>query len=217
MPGDWPSPSLYGLTPQLLNYSALTAPPGYTSAAVAGAAASAAAAAALSGTRLRAAVAVNFAPPSLGADNLLRFASPNAPGYLAWAAAPPGTAVRVAASDLEGQLPWLLSFAASYAGANASVEFYAVSLPSALVNASDSTFKLLWCLEVLGLDVALYGATLTPPRTAVARFTVPYTFYAHQARAPASPHRGLHSQPTGYPGQSLSARTHAHPSTRIDC
>ena len=182
LPGDWPSPPLYGLTPQLLNYSALLSPPGYTSAAAAGAAASAAAATALSGTLLRAAVAVNFAPPLLGSDNLLRFVSSSTPGYLAWAAAPPGTAVRVAASDLEGQLPWLLSFAASYAGANASIEYYAVVLPPGLVNASDSTFKLLWCMEVLGLDVALYGATVTPPRTVAARFTVPYTFYAHQAR-----------------------------------
>ena len=54
-------------------------------------------------------------------------------------------------------------------------------------------FKALYCLEVLGLDVTLYGATVTPPRLAALRFTIPYTFYAHQlvARRAVVPLRSL--------------------------
>ena len=130
----------------------------------------------MAGTTLRIAVAVNFAPPSLGADGLVRFL-PNSQGYAAWAAAQPGTAVRVSQADLRGQLVWLVAYVA--AQLNCSTEWYAISLPSALTNASDSTFKALYALDVLQLDVALYGATVTPPRMAFMRFTADYTQYRH--------------------------------------
>jgi Ligand-gated ion channel len=85
--------------------------------------------------------------------------------------------VRVSPSDIGGQLVWLAQYIATQT--QSSAEFYAIALPSALVNASDSTFKALWTLDVLGLDVALYGATVTPPRMAYLRFTSSYTLYRH--------------------------------------
>ena len=175
--GSWPTPALFGLTPAFADYSVLTTPPGYVSQASATAAASANATAALAGRTLRYGVAINFAPPLLGADNLFRFLSASSASYQAWAAAPPATAVLVSPLDITGQLVWIAQYIASQTGSG--VEFYAVSLPTALVNASDSTFKALWALDVLGLDVALYGATVTPPRMAYMRFTADYTLYRH--------------------------------------
>ena len=139
-------------------------------------------AAALANWTMRVGVAVNFVCPSLGADNLVRFASTSAPGYIAWCGATPGTAVRIARTDVTGQMAWLIDFVATWG--LAGVEWYAVSLPPVLVNASDSTLKALWIINVLGLDTALYGITTTPPRQQYLSFSQPFTFYSHQLVAP---------------------------------
>ena len=178
-PQRWPTPAMYGPSPSFTDASSLMAPPAYTSGSAALRASIAAGSAALSNITLRVGVAVNFLPPALGADNLVRFVSTSAPGYIAWCNATPGTAVRISPSDVTGQMVWVMNYLAAY-GPLAGLEWYAVSLPTSIATAQDSTFKALWIMNILGLDTPLYGITVTPQRQQYIAFTQPFTFYSHQ-------------------------------------
>ena len=75
-------------------------------------------------------------------------------------------------------LPWLNDYVA--ANTSATFEYYALVLPPDMQNEPDSSLRVLWALETMGMDIGMYDCTLTSYRAQFINFTVPFTFYSHQ-------------------------------------